>query len=216
MYEKVFQATKYIFLTYELIENKFQKINELILDSKIHPNDRIQLTYIPSSKVFYFNYIIRFNDDMMFSRAIRDCKKLFLYDYKKGKIKIINKIYLQKYQNKRKYKVDEYFEHIIINENEINEQNALKILKNKICEYWHFKDYYVIDYVMSENKINKSLYIITYDKLNIVYLFEVINEKLKLIKLCNFNFKIKDIQILDEYRFLVLYYDKKKETKSMI
>lgn len=210
--ETEFMGYKYKFLTYELIQNKFQKVNVFSFNNKIYPIERLQITYIPSSNIFYFKCSEFIYNGNKFNHY-------FVYNLKKHKSDdIYENNDLKIYPNKKKYKIDR--DKILFNEEELNESKTLSILIEKIKEYWKLNkngfQYRYKDIIFSKKKINKSLYLITYDKLNIVYLFELINNKLKLKKMCNLNVDIKKILMLDEDRFIVEYYVKNNGNKNMI
>ena len=185
----------YKIFNYELIENKFQKINEgnFNLSNSLH-----KFTYIPSLKSIYFEINDKINNNCIFY-DMETCQYKYLNNNVKENI-------LKKIPNEKQFKYDA-LSHIknkkCFDEDEeiyLNQKKKLNLFKDKISKYWNIKN---LDKYYSSKKINKFQYLITYDKFNIIYLFELYNDNYKLIKFCYTNIEIEDIEILDEDRFLI-------------
>ena len=73
-------------------------------------------------------------------------------------------------------------------------KKKIETFKNKIIE---FDDKFYLKI------INKTLYIIIYDKLDVIYLFKYINDNIQLIKICYSCVNFRDIKLLDEDTFLI-------------
>ena len=206
IYEKnnsIGTGRKYKRLSYELIQNKFQKMNEILLDNKNKKDyTRISFIYIPLYNSIFFNCYDDDDDDLY-----------MLYNLKTYKIELIDNSMKKKLKN-----ISNKNEDILLDKgNDINELKQFNLIRGKIDEYWTNERRCC--YVMSKKKINKSLYVIIYDKLNLVYLYEIINDNIKLAKICNLNLSIEinNIEILDEDRFIILYYENgNNDIKSMI
>jgi len=183
-------------LVYELIGNKIQKVNDFS-DRFKNESDYayIEFTYVPSLNKIYFDYKNEEDEYLVCDSQNFDYE--FIND--KMKNEQLNKIPMEK-----QYITDEF--KVLFSEEDLKKEKIIKDSEQNVFNYW--KNYCIdfrVKQRISTKIINNIIYIIIYDKLNMVYLFKFNGCNTELVKLCYLIYEIENIYLLDEDRFLLLY-----------